>query len=152
MCLIEVGSLLFVCQTVRSSVNGLVDSYGWVSQCWWAANGERELCKWKPGWCCSAGKSGGHLNIQPRGQCSNSFLLNMPHKEKGSDKNGKECTGENLHFNVPVGITLDKSCECGRPNNPTGCHQTTYNSRCPENNILRERKLLPNRNVAERSA
>lgn len=38
------------------------------------------------GWCCSVGKSGGHLNIQPQGQCSNSFPLNMPHKEKGSDK------------------------------------------------------------------
>lgn len=71
---------------VRCPVNGLVDSCGWVSQRWWAVNGERELCKWKPGCCCSVGKSVGHLNIQPQGQLSNSFPLNMPHKEKGSDK------------------------------------------------------------------
>ncbi len=79
---------LDVRHTVRvgSPANGLVDSCGWVSRRWWAVNGESELCKWKPGRCCSVGKSGGHLNIQPQGQCSNSFPLNMPHKEKGSDK------------------------------------------------------------------
>lgn len=58
---------------------------GWVRPRWWAVNGE--LCKWKPGWCSSVGKSGGHLNIQPQGQHSNSTpLLNMPHKVRGSDK------------------------------------------------------------------
>lgn len=50
---------------------------------------------------------------------------------------------------MPVGITLDKSWECERPHNPTGRHQTTYNSRRPENNILRERKLLQNRKRGE---
>lgn len=48
----------------------------------------------------------------------------------------------NLHFNVPVEITLDKSCEYERPPNPQGPHQTTYNGRRLENNILYERKLL----------
>lgn len=48
----------------------------------------------------------------------------------------------NLHFNVPVETTLDKSCEYERPPNPRGPRQTTYNSRHPENNILCERKSL----------
>ncbi|TNN78053.1 hypothetical protein EYF80_011807 [Liparis tanakae] len=65
----------------------------------------------------------------------------MPHKEKGSDKNGKGCTGKNLHFNVPVGIALDKSEQYERPHNPSGRRRTTCNSRRPENNILREKKL-----------
>ena len=47
-----------------------------------------------------------------------------------------------MHFNVPVGITLDKSWEYERPHNPKGRHQTTYNSRQQENSILCKRKLL----------
>lgn len=83
------GSLVFQCCDtvgVGSSPSGPVDSCTSVAECWWAVNGERELCKWEPGCCLSVGKSGGHLNIQPQGQRSNSFPLNMPHKEKGSDK------------------------------------------------------------------
>ena len=129
--------------------NGPVDSRRWLSQRWWAINGEGELCKWKPDWCCSVGKSGGHLNIQPQGQRSNSFP--PQHATQGERKwqNGKESTGKNLHFNVPVGITLDKSWECERPRNPMGWHQTTCNSRHPENNILHERKSLRNRKRGE---
>jgi len=138
----EVNSLN-VSHTVRvgSSVNGIVGSCGRVSRRWWAVNGEEEVCKCEPGCCCSVGKSGGHLNIQPQGQRANSSPLNMPHKEKGSDKNGKGCIGKNLHFNVPVGIALDKSEQYERPHNPSGRRRTTCNSRRPENNILREKKL-----------
>lgn len=113
---------------------------GWVRLRWWAVNGE--LCKWKPGWCSSVGKSGGHLNIQPQGQHSNSTPPPQ-HATQGERKwqNGKERTGKNLHFNVPVGITLDKSSEYEGPRNPTGRHKTTCNSRCSENNILLGKKL-----------
>lgn len=139
--MVDVSALSSVWLNIESSLNGLEDSCGWVIQWWWAVNGEGELCKWKPGCWSSVGKSGGHLNIQPQGQRSNSIPLNMPHKEKGSDKMARSAQAR-ICILMCLSESLWIRAGSMRPHNPAGRRKTTYNSRCSENNILSEKKLL----------
>lgn len=51
----------------------------------------------------------------------------------------------NLHFNVPVGITLDKSYGYEGPYNPKGPHKTTYNSYHPKEQHPMKEEVITNR-------